>query len=278
MSARSLPLSMASVSRLAPEATPESPESGRSRAPSSTRARLVSGVLWTVLGSVFAQGGAFSSSVIVARGFALLLATALSLGGQQVMHMFGKDFTGSPLLIVLLLGSVVSKLSPIHSSRAVGSRRVVAEPRDRNRVDDSPHRLCTARCWSTGQEGAACGGTVPSRQKGRDRALGTFSPMGRPLVAFAYVRHSDRVDAGQPRSSDTRQPEVGTKHHENSLRCESCHGAGADQGARSACDGDASTSRNGRTAQAIRIFELDRWLPALLSSIPQSAPTPDVRP
>jgi hypothetical protein len=30
--------------------------------------------------------------------------------------------------------------------------------------------------------------------------------------------------------------------------------------------------------KAIKIFELDRWLPALLSSIRQSAPTPDARP
>lgn len=30
--------------------------------------------------------------------------------------------------------------------------------------------------------------------------------------------------------------------------------------------------------KAIQIFELGRWMPALLSSIPQSAPTPDVRP
>jgi hypothetical protein len=30
--------------------------------------------------------------------------------------------------------------------------------------------------------------------------------------------------------------------------------------------------------KAIKIFELDRWMPALLSSIPQSAPNPDLRP
>jgi len=30
--------------------------------------------------------------------------------------------------------------------------------------------------------------------------------------------------------------------------------------------------------KAIKIFELDRWMPTLLSSIPQSAPTPDARP
>ena len=30
--------------------------------------------------------------------------------------------------------------------------------------------------------------------------------------------------------------------------------------------------------KAIKIFELDRWVPALLSSMPQSGPTPDVQP
>ena len=84
--------------------------------------------------------------------------------------------------------------------------------------------------------------------------------MGRPLVAFAYVRHSYRVDAGQPGSPDTRQPEVGTEHYENSLRGESHVGAGADQGARSPRDGDDCTSRNGRTAegnQGLRVGPVD---------------------
>jgi hypothetical protein len=30
--------------------------------------------------------------------------------------------------------------------------------------------------------------------------------------------------------------------------------------------------------KAIKIFELERWIPTLLSSIPQSASTPDMRP
>src|SRR5438093_3797683 len=111
-------------------------------------------------------------------------------------------------------------------------------------------------------------GTVPSCQEGRDRALGAFSPVGRPLTAFAYVRHSDWVDAGQPGSPDTRQPEVGPEHYENPLGGESHHGAGADQGTRSSCHSDAGARRDVRTA--IKVFELDRWMPALLSSIRQN--------
>src|SRR5664280_1022798 len=105
-----------------------------------------------------------------------------------------------------------------------------------------------------------CRGTVPSCQEGRDCAVGAFSPVGRPLAAFAYVRHSDRLDAGQPGSPDTRQPEVGTEHHENSLRSESHPGAGANEGARPPGDGDACAGRNGRTAQGnqdLRVGPLD---------------------
>ena len=98
---------------------------------------------------------------------------------------------------------------------------------------------------------------VPRRAGSRP---GGLLAVGRPLAAFAYVRHSDRVDAGQPGSPDTRQPEVGTDHHENPLGGESHHGAGADQGTRASCYRDAGASRDGRATkgnQGFRVGPLD---------------------
>jgi O-antigen/teichoic acid export membrane protein len=49
----------------------------------------------------------FWGTVAVNGGLALFLATVLSLAGQQVLLLFGKEFAGSPAVILLLLGSVV---------------------------------------------------------------------------------------------------------------------------------------------------------------------------
>jgi O-antigen/teichoic acid export membrane protein len=49
----------------------------------------------------------FWGTVAVNGGIALFLATILSLCGQHVLRSFGKEFAGSPAVVLLLLGSVV---------------------------------------------------------------------------------------------------------------------------------------------------------------------------
>jgi hypothetical protein len=145
------------------------------------------------------------------------------------------------------------KLS-LHWEVDAARRRVLERTRLGRRV------LCTDHHnWSNGRI-VQCGGTVPSCQEGRDCAMGAFSPVGRRLAALAYLRHSDRVDASQPGSPDTRQPEVGTEHHENSFGGESHPGAGTDQRTRSSCYGHAGARRDGRPAQGnqdLRVGPLD---------------------
>jgi len=49
----------------------------------------------------------FCGSVILNGGVAVLTASGLALVGRSILHAFGKGFTGSPALILLLLGSAV---------------------------------------------------------------------------------------------------------------------------------------------------------------------------
>ena len=49
----------------------------------------------------------FWGTVAINGGIALFLATVLSLAGQHVLRLFGKEFAGSSAVVLLLLGSVV---------------------------------------------------------------------------------------------------------------------------------------------------------------------------
>ena len=48
----------------------------------------------------------FRETVLTNAAIALVLAVALSMAGERILRLFGKDFVGSPLLFVLFLGSV----------------------------------------------------------------------------------------------------------------------------------------------------------------------------
>src|ERR1700680_141355 len=74
-------------------------------------------------------------------------------------------------------------------------------------------------------------GTVPPGQEGRDRAMGSFAPMGRQFVAAAHVRHGDWSDVGELGSPGAWHPKVGIKHDEDPGRSEGHVGASAYEGA-----------------------------------------------
>src|SRR5271169_91607 len=92
-------------------------------------------------------------------------------------------------------------------------------------------------------------GTVPPGPEGRDRAMGSFAPMGRQFVAAKHVRHGDWFDVGEPGSLGAWHPAVGSEPDEDPGRSESHVGASAHERAWPPRDGDAGAGLERRTAQ-----------------------------